>query len=280
MITMSYMGVWLQGSLRCRKISVRPPTRSATRPFNLPAAIRFPRADPLPDPRLPRNRAVHSRCHRAVVLDPVTSLRIHTTDGVELEAIVDEAASPSGSVVVCHPHPRHGGTMRAPILEAIAVEAARSGLDVLRFNFRGVGASAGSFGEGDDELRDVQAAVETMARLSPELVGIIGWSFGAVIALRWQSETGSRLSYVGIAPPIDGVLSPEMPEPIGLADARRTFIIGDRDQFVDANELEAYGRSIGAVTIRYETADHFFVLRHERLALDVVGALSAPPPGG
>ncbi len=169
--------------------------------------------------------------------------------------------------------------MRAPILEAIAVEATRSGLDVLRFNFRGVGASAGSFGEGDDELRDVQAAVATMARRGPELVGIVGWSFGAVIALRWQSETGSRLPYVGIAPPIDGTLTPEMPEPGSLADARRTFIIGDRDQFVDANELEAYGKSIGAVTIRYDTADHFFILRHERLAQDVVGALMAPPAG-
>jgi len=166
--------------------------------------------------------------------------------------------------------------MQAPMLEAIAVEAADRGLDTLRFNFRGIGSSTGSYGSGVDEINDVAAAVEWMIENRAPVVGIAGWSFGAAVALNWTASAGSRIAYVGIAPPVDSPLTPSLPSPHLLAAAKRTFIVGDRDQFLDANELEAYGTSIGARTIRYATADHFFVLRHERLATDTVDALIAP----
>ena len=84
---------------------------------------------------------------------------------------------------------------------------------------------------------------------------------------------GSDLAYVGIAPPVDSPLTPSLPAPGSLAPAARTFIIGDRDQFVDADELAAYAASIAARVIRYETADHFFLMRHDRLAADVLDAI-------
>ncbi|MGI9529758.1 MAG: alpha/beta hydrolase [Acidimicrobiia bacterium] len=206
----------------------------------------------------------------------MSSPTIATSDGESLEAILTTAENVSGSIVLCHPHPQHGGTMQAPMLEAIAAEAADRGLDTLRFNFRGIGSSTGSYGSGVEEVNDVAAAVSWMMEHHAPVIGIAGWSFGAAVALNWVASAASDLAYVGIAPPVDSPLTPSLPLPHLLPPAHRTFIVGDRDQFLDANELEAYGTSIGAHTIRYTTADHFFVLRHERLATDAVDALIAP----
>ncbi|HSJ70908.1 MAG TPA: alpha/beta fold hydrolase [Acidimicrobiia bacterium] len=196
-----------------------------------------------------------------------------TSDGVSLEVIIDHAQSATGSVVVCHPHPEHGGTMRHPMLVAIMREALERGIDVIRFNFRGVGGSEGRHGGGQAEILDIDAAVGLAHHSGAEPLGIVGWSFGAATALVWQAEKGSDLSYVGIAPPVASPLTPPLPAPGSLAPAARTFIIGDRDQFVDADELVDYAASIAARVIRYETADHFFLMRHDRLAVDVLDAI-------
>jgi alpha/beta superfamily hydrolase len=198
---------------------------------------------------------------------------IVTDDGVSLEAVLTTTGDSRGAIVLCHPHPQHGGTMRAPILEAITLEAARRGFDILRFNFRGIGRSTGSHGFGNDEIADVDGAVTWMTQRTVPVVGIAGWSFGAAVALNWQSFARSGLAYVGIAPPVDSPLSPALPAPSDLVPARRTFIVGDRDQFLDADELASYANSIDAETVRYTTADHFFVLRHDRLATDVLDAI-------
>lgn len=199
--------------------------------------------------------------------------RIITADGISLEAVVDRTPDATGCIVVCHPHPEHGGTMRHPMLVAIVREANRRGLDAVRFNFRGVGGSEGTHGAGEDELLDIDAAVELAVGSGHRLAAITGWSFGAATALSWQARSRSELTYVGIAPPVDSLLTPGLPPPGVLLPARRTFIVGDRDQFVDADELEAYASTIGARTIRYDTADHFFLLRHDRLATDVLAAV-------
>lgn len=199
--------------------------------------------------------------------------RLTTTDGVSLEYVLDLPDEAIGSVVLCHPHPRHGGTMRAPILGAIAKRAVAAGIAVMRFNFRGIGESTGTYDHGIGELLDIDAAVEAMASAAAPLRGISGWSFGAATALNWEAARGSHLTYVGIAPPVRGALTPPLPDPSDLVTGRRTFIVGDRDQFVDADELEDYATAIGATIVRYETADHFFVFRHDRLADDVVGAI-------
>lgn len=164
--------------------------------------------------------------------------------------------------------------MRHPMLVAIAREANARGFDSVRFNFRGVGGSGGVHGGGEPELLDIDAAVELASSTASTFGGIAGWSFGAAAALGWHARSRSTVPYVGIAPPVDSVLTPRLPPRRALQPARRTFIVGDRDQFVDADELEAYAEEIGAATVRYETADHFFLLRHERLASDVLDALS------
>ena len=208
-----------------------------------------------------------------MVLDTVTVLSIPSRDGVVLEATIQHSEEADRAIVLCHPHPQHGGTMRHPLLGAIANAAVPAGIEVLRFNFRGIGASTGAYDSGVGEIDDVAAAVGFMESRDLPVTGIAGWSFGAAAALAWQGSSGSAIDYVGIAPPVDSPLTPELPDASSLARARRTFIVGDRDQFVDADGLEAYADAIGATTIRYETADHFFVLREKKLAADVIGAL-------
>ncbi len=163
--------------------------------------------------------------------------------------------------------------MRVPLLGAIAKHAAAEGFDVLRFNFRGVGGSTGSHGDGHHELHDIDAVVTYASELQASIVGITGWSFGAAVALNWQASTSSTISYVGIAPPVRSPLTPHLPEPSMLADARRGFIIGERDQFIPADDLAAYADSISAKIIRYPGTDHFFLLRQRQLAADVVELL-------
>jgi len=193
---------------------------------------------------------------------------------VDLEYAFEASDDARGGIVLCHPHPQHGGTMRAPILGAITKRALEAGFDVLRFNFRGIGESTGTYGGGIAEIADVQAAVQWMQASDTPVVGIAGWSFGAATALRWEAVARSRLTYVGIAPPVSSPLTPPLPGPEELAPAKRTFIVGNRDQFVDADALATYADTIGAGIIRYDTADHFFVFRHERLADDLVAAIA------
>jgi alpha/beta superfamily hydrolase len=197
-----------------------------------------------------------------------TTLR--TGDGNTIEAIIEAPTLVTGTVVLCHPHPLHGGTMRAPLLIAVEADAIEAGYRVIRFNFRGVGESTGEFGNGIDEMEDITAAMALASEFREPVRGICGWSFGAATALRWQAHTRSSVPYVGIAPPISSPLAPSLPDPASLVSARRRFIIGERDQFIDTAELSAYAESIDAAFLEYAATDHFFVFRYERLATDVV----------
>ncbi len=205
----------------------------------------------------------------------MTVTRLHTDDGVTLEALVDTPDDALGTLILCHPHPQHGGTMRAPILSTIARRAVASRYRSIRFNFRGVGESTGTFGGGIAELADVAAAVQFAGTLDEPLAGIAGWSFGAATALNWQAASSSSVPYIGIAPPVTSSLSPPLPDPSSLAPATRKFIIGARDQFVAAADLEAYAASIGATIAIYPGADHFFLFKYEQLADDVLAVIGS-----
>jgi len=87
-----------------------------------------------------------------------------------LETLIDlpsTDAPPRAAVVFCHPHPQHGGTMHTKAVYQGAKALARTGCVVLRFNFRGVGASGGEFGGGPGEQDDFRAAVDYMTAEYP-----------------------------------------------------------------------------------------------------------------
>ena len=166
--------------------------------------------------------------------------------------------------------------MTAPLMEKVTAVLVERGFGVLRFNFRGVGGSTGSWGEGIGEIDDIDAAVAAAASTYAGLpLGVAGWSFGAAASLSWQARERSSLNWVGIAPPVVHNDSPRLPPPDDLATAARTFIVGDRDQFVKVTELSDYASEIDAEIHVLRGSDHFFYFREDRVGAAVADGLGS-----
>ncbi len=165
--------------------------------------------------------------------------------------------------------------MRAPLMEGVAARLLHHGFAVLRFNFRGVGASTGSHDGGEGELLDIDAAIAHLRDRTPDVPhGVAGWSFGAVTSLHWTAQRGERMPWVGIAPPVmvDGVA--RLPDPAHLPAGRRTFIIGDRDQFTTTDQVCSYAAAASAEVHVLPGVDHFFYVRDERVGDLVVDGVT------
>ena len=191
---------------------------------------------------------------------------ITSSDGLALEALWNEPPAPRAAVLLCHPHPLHGGTMRAPLMEGITTRLLHHEIAVLRFNFRGVGASEGGHDRGVGELLDVDAAMAELRRQHPDVQhGIAGWSFGGATSLVWTAERNEKLPWVGVAPPVTSERTPTLPDPGRLPTGRRSFILGDRDQFVSVEEVVGYASEALAEVHVLPGSDHFFYFREDRV---------------
>jgi alpha/beta superfamily hydrolase len=124
----------------------------------------------------------------------MSTKRVFIEGGCKLEGILNEN-SKRGGVIICHPHPLYGGDMHNNVVCAIEEGFADKGFTTLRFNFRGVGASEGSYGEGQGEVEDLVGAVEFLKRQIDKDAAIMlaGYSFGAWIC----SMATSRLERMG-----------------------------------------------------------------------------------
>lgn len=127
--------------------------------------------------------------------------------GIRLEGLlsIQEAFSDKGGVILCHPHPQYGGEMRNRVI-AVALGAVRQeGFATLRFNFRGVGGSEGSYGEGIGEKEDVRAAIEYLdSKLNPSSgpILVFGYSFGAWVGMPVAMEEERVKGMVAVSPPL------------------------------------------------------------------------------
>lgn len=105
----------------------------------------------------------------------------------KLEALLEEPedGAPREAALVCHPHPQHGGTMHNKVVYRIARGLRSTGCVVLRFNYRGVNLSEGSYGNGEGEMDDARVALAYLRSRYPDLpLTLAGFSFGSRIALR------------------------------------------------------------------------------------------------
>jgi alpha/beta superfamily hydrolase len=209
-------------------------------------------------------------------MDHVT---FQTDDGARLEGEVRMPDEPArGTAVVCHPHPRHGGSKDHPLLWAIRNElAATRGLAVLSFNFRGVMGSGGTYGGGRDELKDAAAAVgEIRASVDDALPTlVVGWSFGASVALREAIDDRrvAALALVGLPLRPGDLALPPLPDATDLRLLRRPVLLlaGEHDEYAPGDELRAYGDAFpNARTEIVAGTDHYF-WRREREAAAIVG---------
>jgi len=121
-----------------------------------------------------------------------------------LEALIDvPEGTPKAAVVFAHPLPTHGGTMHTKAVYQGTKGLVRAGCAVLRFNFRGVGHSAGTFDAGAGERGDFIAALDYMERRHPGLpLWAAGFSFGSWIALETGAADPRVEVLIGIAPPV------------------------------------------------------------------------------
>lgn len=179
-----------------------------------------------------------------------------------LEAIVETPveAEPLGMVVVCHPHPQHGGTMHNKVAHTLARSFVRMGYAALRFNFRGTQGSEGNYNEGVGELDDALAALRWMRTEFPDgPAWLAGFSFGAAIALRAAiAETVDGL--VTVAPAVSRFANGLTSQP----ECPWLIVQGDKDELVDVEETISWFNELtpGPELAVMADAEHFF---HGRL---------------
>ncbi|MDI6775919.1 MAG: alpha/beta hydrolase [Syntrophales bacterium] len=165
-------------------------------------------------------------------------------------------ASGDGSrgVVISHPHPLMGGSMRNNVVEVLASTFYEKGYSTLRFNFRGVGQSEGAYDEGRGEQEDVIGAIDFLKEREKKDVILAGYSFGAWVNLKVLAHHASFSDVILVSPPInlrDFDFS-ELPENIGL------IISGDRDQFCSTERLQTLANRINCRLGIVKGADHFY----------------------
>ena len=157
-----------------------------------------------------------------------------------LEGLINEKteSTPRAIAVLGHPLPTGGGTMHTKALFHTAKALARIDCAVLRFNFRGVGRSAGAFADGPGEQEDFRAALDFMAARYPGTTSMWagGMSFGAWVALTAAAADSRVAVLIGIAPPVTRRdFSP------AVAAAKPTFLIhGEMDELIPLKEVRKF----------------------------------------
>ena len=182
-----------------------------------------------------------------------------------LEAILDLPGRDNvrAAVVFAHPHPQFGGTMHTKAVYQGAKGLARIGCAVLRFNFRGVGRSAGTFTGGSGEMADFGAAVDYIsARYPGQRVWTAGFSFGSWVALESGAADERVTALIGIAPPVaTSVSGQHYTFERSLASTKPKFFVqGEAD---DVCPLEAMWTFYGKLhepkeLVVIDGADHLF----------------------
>ncbi len=141
------------------------------------------------------------------------------------------------AILVCHPHPTLGADMDNPVVTAICGAAAEAGLASLRFNFRGVGGSEGTFSNGEEEGDDVRAALGFLSHMrgvQGKRLGVVGYSFGAAMILGAMSKLGLARSFALVAPPVSSVRESRIQK-----DKRpKLFLTGSKDGVVRSVDLQ------------------------------------------
>jgi alpha/beta superfamily hydrolase len=189
-----------------------------------------------------------------------------------LEATLRTAAAPVAAVVIAHPHPQHGGTMHNSVIFHSDRELNRAGWTTLRFNFRGVEESEGSYDEGRGEVDDLAAAAAWLHGIAPHCpLYLVGFSFGAVCALRVGATETTVAGVVAI-----GMATRHY----GYEDAGRlgkpfAVVQGEQDELADLDAVRKIVDTAGGTLHVIADTGHLFQQRAKDAAGKVVEAASA-----
>jgi uncharacterized protein len=193
-----------------------------------------------------------------------------------LEALLQEreGVTPDVVALVCHPHPLYGGTLHNKVTHRAASALHALGAAVLRFNFRGVGASAGTHDRGAGEVEDARAALRFLSERHPHARRwMCGFSFGSWIAMRLAVSDASITQLILIAPPVryagfEALRTATMPKLViqGTADVTSPPALLE-EEFPTWAEPKTL--------IRIEGGTHFFDRQLGALGDAITGSLSA-----
>jgi len=184
-------------------------------------------------------------------------VKIPVSHGHLEAALRNPAGSPRGGAVFCHPHPVQGGTMHTKAVYRAAQALNEAGLRTLRFNFRGVGCSTGSYDEGFGEEEDVRAALDWLElglRDHPLVCG--GVSFGSMVGLKVGIDDPRVVALVALGTPI------HVYDYSYLARAEKPVLVvqGEEDEFGSGREvvevLGGLGDHVTAISV--PGAGHLF----------------------
>ena len=187
-----------------------------------------------------------------------------------LETVSDVATPASarrGVAVICHPQPQQGGTMHNKVVTMTERALRESGLDTVRFNFRGTGESTGEYDQGNGEGDDLAAVVAWVRAMRPQdAVWLAGFSFGGYVTLRNAMRLHAA-ALISIAPPIgmrplDGLVLPTCPW---------LLIQGEADEVVDPQAVFDWIDTLEhpPAVVRMPQTGHFF---HRRM-MDLRGVV-------
>ena len=175
--------------------------------------------------------------------------------------------------VICHPHPLYGGTLQNKVVHTLARSFAEVGVRTVRFNFRGVGRSAGSFDDGNGESDDLLAVADWARGRNPSAeTWFAGFSFGAYVVLRTAVQRPvSRM--VLVAPPVNLYDFSALPSP----GRTSIVLIGDRDEVVPVRSVQDWvaGLDDPPHLLIMHGAGHFFHGRLNDLRASLQDALAS-----
>jgi alpha/beta superfamily hydrolase len=177
----------------------------------------------------------------------------------------------AGFAVICHPHPLYGGSMQNKVVHTLGRACQEYGMATLRFNFRGVGASAGSYDEGRGELDDALAVIAWGRKRWPQTpLTLAGFSFGAMVALGAAARCApARL--ITVAPALGRPQFGSVPRPA----CPWLIVQGDADELVDIREVRALAARFEPPPrlVVMQGGEHFFHGRLTELRDQVLGFL-------
>ncbi len=173
-------------------------------------------------------------------------------------------------VLVCHPHPKHGGTMGTRLVYRLCQALDEAGFLAVRFDFRGVGRSDGSYDGGPGETEDAEAVWDAIKESTGQDALVIGFSFGGGVAVRLAALR-----------PVPGMVLIATPAAVRDSDLRPLeeaarvrcpshVIIGTADELVDPKDADAIRAMLGGRIAFLQGADHFLTPDHHDRAVRAV----------
>ncbi|MBM3599333.1 MAG: alpha/beta fold hydrolase [Alphaproteobacteria bacterium] len=181
--------------------------------------------------------------------------------------------------LMLHPHPQHGGTMNNKIVYTLYHSFAKRGFSTLRFNFRGIGRSQGSYDRGEGELSDAASALDWLQTYNPNAAQcwIAGFSFGAWIGMQLLMRRPEIAGFVAVAPPANmfdfSFLAP--------CPSSGLVVLGSADELVTQESVQKLVDKLSSqrdISIDYKVvsgANHFFQNKIEDLDKQVDRYLAA-----